>query len=217
MFQYEINQIQNPEIKTLLVKALECAPKATWSRAASSTFKYHPLNEKGGIETVYEHTKRVAAMVRLLTSNECLNGGLEENPLTQDEKDILLAAAVLHDSCKYGLENPETEKYTKFEHPILVANLLPSDNGGYWDRIVETVSSHSGMWNTSKYSEVVLPTPKNRIGVLLHEADWLVSQRNIQYYQYNARKPRTLFSRLREAIVGWWTERKINKGSRKKS
>ena len=225
MFGYEIGtMIKNEEIKALVVKALEKAPEATWNRPASSTIKYHPLNEKGGVETVYQHTKRVVAMAKMLLSNDCFNGNYSyenENefvlgePLTQDDKDILIASAILHDSCKYGFDDPANEKYTKFEHPVLVKELLPSDNGGYWDRIAEAVSSHSGTWNTNKYSDVVLPTPKNKVAILLHQADWLASRKNLVYYPYNAYKPRTLFARLREAIVGWWTDRKINRMNKK--
>lgn len=220
MFSYEINKIiKNEEIREIVKNALAKAPVATWQRPASSTLKYHPLNEKGGIETVYQHSKRAVAMANLLMQDATFTGKCSadenEQELSQDEKDLVIAAAILHDSCKYGLEDAANEKYTKFEHPLLVAQLLPSDNGGYWDRIAELVASHSGGWNTSKYSETVLPLPKTRAAILLHQADYLASRKNLLFYQYNARKPRTLFSRLREAIVGWWTERKIQKIGKK--
>lgn len=206
MFETEITTlIKNQEIRDIVTNALASCFKDVWEKPASSTMKYHPLNEDGGIETVLQHTKRVVLMASMLLENECF---MEGSTLTDDDKDILIASAILHDSCKYGLEAPASEKYTKFEHPILVGKLLPSDNGGYWDRIVEVVSSHSGFWNTNKYSEVTLPTPKTRLQILLHQADWLASRKNVQVY---STCKRSLFARLREAVIGWWNERKLGK------
>ena len=206
MFSKEIELIKNEEVRDLVKQALEKAPKEVWDKPASSTLKYHPLNENGGIETVYQHTQRVVAMVEILLGNGCFTDALHEEPVTQDEKDLLIASAILHDSCKYGM-NPAEEKYTKFEHPILVGQLLSTDNGK-WATISHIVGTHSGFWNTSKYSETVLPTPDSRLEILLHEADYLASRRNIQLYSSNGR---SLFARLKEAVVGWWNERKISK------
>ena len=207
-FEYELSLIKNKEINSIVKEALEKAPEGVWDRPASSTMKYHPLNENGGIETVYQHTQRVVAMAATLLSNPVCVGEADNGGLSEEDRDILIASAILHDSCKYGLDDPANEKYTKFEHPILVSQLLPSDNGGYWDRIGKTVASHSGSWNTSKYSDVELPLPKTLAEKLLHEADYLASRKNIQIYSC---KNRSLFARLREAVAGWWTDRKISR------
>lgn len=213
MFEYELGLIKNEDIKRITKEALEKAPKEVWNRPASSTMKYHPLNERGGIETVYQHTQRVVAIAVIFLGNPVCTGDTNEKGLSSDERDMLIASAILHDSCKYGLDDPANEKYTKFEHPVLVSQLLPSDNGGYWDRICKTVASHSGSWNTSKYSDAELPLPKTRIQFLLHQADYLASRKNIQVYTC---KSRSLVARLREAIAGWWTDRKISKKQKHK-
>lgn len=212
-FDDELSLIKNKEINSIVKEALEKAPEVVWDRPASSTMKYHPLNENGGIETVYQHTQRVVAMAATLLSNPVCVGEADNGGLSEEDRDILIASAILHDSCKYGLDDPAREKYTKFEHPILVSQLLPSDNGGYWDRICKTVASHSGSWNTSKYSDVKLPLPETLAEKLLHEADYLASRKNIQIY---ACKNRSLFARLREAVAGWWTDRKISRKQKPK-
>ena len=53
--------------------------------------------------------------------------------------------------------------------------------------VVACVESHMGKWNTSKYSDVVLPIPSNPIQYMVHLADCISSKKYTSFdYEYFA-------------------------------
>jgi hypothetical protein len=162
-----VRRISTDSIKAWTAVMLSVAPSAFWDKAASSTGKYHKVDENGiGGQVV--HTLRVCAMVDHLVRMDNL-------PVI--ERDILLSSAVLHDICKYGADG-KTE-HTLLEHPLLVDKLrqnslalLPPCE---WDaQIIDTISQHSGRWS----SEPILNPTK--LGKLLHIADFMASRHNVE-------------------------------------
>jgi hypothetical protein len=84
--------IVDPAIKALVKNALKTVPKEFYTDPSSSTGKFHPADEinKGGLVL---HTCRVVAMADHIG---------EYYGVSQQEKDILRAGLILHDSCKGG-------------------------------------------------------------------------------------------------------------------
>ena len=48
------------------------------------------------------------------------------------------------------------------------------------DLIAELIESHSGQWNTSSRSDLVLPLPKSAAQVIIHLCDYLVSRKDVK-------------------------------------
>ena len=95
----EIHCIKNFHLQSLVASYLkEYVPDYFWEIGASSTGKYHPSfsQGKGGL---VRHTKAVVAF-----ANELLRMSPYCN-LTPDEQDAIIAACIIHDTCKYGIED----------------------------------------------------------------------------------------------------------------
>ena len=99
---------------------------------------------------------------------------------TQDEKDLLILALIMHDGLKHGKVK---EKYVRFDHPVLMANYIKEnkDKTTFTDEEIkflsDVISSHMGKWNTNPYSDVVLPIPHNKYQRFVHMCDFLASRK----------------------------------------
>lgn len=142
--------------------------------AASSTGKYHPSFALGDGGLV-RHTKVAVRIAKELFDDESIG-----YMYTDDEKDLIIIGLIMHDGLKHG---KSFEKYTKFDHPILMADFIkdnqeklslsPSDI----QFLSDVISSHMGPWNTNSYSDVILPKPKNKYQRFVHMCDFLASRR----------------------------------------
>lgn len=178
----ELNKIKNERIRSITEKILNGVPLYFWDPniGASSSGKYH-LEINGKVESLIDHTKRVFFIGRLLTSNPIF-----DNILTDDEKDCILSALLLHDSVKRGLDL-ENISHTKFSHPILVRvvakDVLSKEEyeDSFTQLILSNVESHSGPWNVSKYNkdEKPLPLPKTFSQLLCHLCDYIASRKGV--------------------------------------
>lgn len=172
-FKNELDLIQSEKVKNLVKLALIKTNDKFFEVPASSTGKYHPnfASEKGGL---VKHTKVAVLYGNFIINVECSN-------VHDDEKDLVIAALILHDSCKSGV-NFEN-KYTAFTHPLLVEELLINDLKGstleLWKKINKLIVSHMGQWNTSKKDKEVLPKPETKLQKIVHIADYLASRKEI--------------------------------------
>jgi len=88
-------------------------------------------------------------------------------------------ALTLHDGLKKG---EKEEKYTRFDHPLLVSKLILSHaselNMDTYNvrKICSLIESHMGKWNTNKYSKIELPVPRNDLEKYVHRCDYLASR-----------------------------------------
>jgi hypothetical protein len=162
-----LNLIKDSSISAWSASMLDMAPTAFWEKPSSSTGKHHPPdeNQPGGQVT---HTLRVCNVANHLSNML---------DLSENERDILIAAAILHDICKYGLDGKS--EYMNQEHPQLVEKLrddlgifLPPCQ--YTKEIFSTISQHMGRWTIEP-----LPTA-TKLGRLLHVADFIASRDNIE-------------------------------------
>ena len=182
-FDTEFLLMKNNDIKNFLFELLRMAPGYFYSAPSSSTGKHHPAYEftKGGIIL---HTKAVVYFLMQMLELE------EYDEFDERQRDLLIAAAILHDVKKHGL-NPHSE-YTNFEHPRLAAEFILTykDCGVIPEKeivfIADVVKTHMGQWNTngknSKYQS--LEKPKTKAQKLIHLCDYLASREDIDLSKY---------------------------------
>ena len=182
-FSKEFSYMKNNDIKNFLFELLRMAPGYFYSAPSSSTGKHHPAYEftKGGIVL---HTKAVVYFLMQMLELE------EYDEFNERERDLLIAAAILHDSKKHGL-NPYSE-YTNFEHPRIAeqfildykdCGVIPEEEVKF---IADAVKTHMGQWNIngkkSKYEP--LEKPKTKAQKLIHLCDFLASREEVDLSKY---------------------------------
>lgn len=179
VFEKELILIENEKIRSFAIKAIEQMPDYFFSIPASSTGKYHPSYTigDGGL------ARHVRAAVRI--AFELFR--LEEWSFTQDQKDLIIVALLLHDGWKNGM--PENKiSFTVTEHPTIASseikrifwdtNIIPNEQIDY---ICSGISTHMGQWNKNfKSGEEVLEKPKLEHQKFIHLADYLASRKCLE-------------------------------------
>lgn len=165
-----LSLIDSDLVRGIVRDILGSLPTYWWTAPASSSGKYHPafaLGEGGLV--------RHSVAVAFVTNELCVMKNI-----TGLDRDILIAAALVHDGMKQGASNEGG--HTLHEHPILMAGFLYNFGQGsqpcteICERMGHLVASHMGRWTTSKYSSIVLPEPQG-LGEILHEADYTCSRK----------------------------------------
>ena len=178
MFQREINYIKTERYRENIKKLISCLPDYFFEIPASSTGKYHP-NYALGEGGLVRHTK-----VAVRIAYELLNDESIGYQFKTEEKDMILMSLILHDGLKSG--NPK-EKYTRFDHPILMANyvLENKDKLKMSDEEVQLASSviktHMGPWTTDYQGNEILEKPKTKYQNFVHMCDYLASRKAILF------------------------------------
>ena len=173
-FEKESSLIKNEEIRANTEKVLEAVHPEFYVAAASSTGKYHPqyaLGEGG----LLRHTKAAVGIFNSLMGLDMMDY------FDDDIKDYMLAALILHDCCKSGIQ--WDSKYTKHEHPLLAQQLINETLGDcvYSEIVGGLVASHMGQWNTNFRSRIILPIPSTDAARLVHICDYLASRKFLEY------------------------------------
>ena len=173
----ELNMIQDREIRQLAMKYLDKAPDYFWTTPASSTGKYHPsyaLGEGG----LLRHTKACCRIAYELFRNETVQS------FTQEEKDLIIATLLLHDTCKLGVP---AGRYTVTEHPLLIYKVFETldmnDQEQKWaNQIIKMNAGHMGAWCFDyKTKKEVLPKPVAKIERFIHMIDYLGSRKCLEF------------------------------------
>lgn len=175
-FFKEISYIKNEKIKKSLIYMINQLPDYFFMVAAASTGKYHPeyAQGEGGL---LRHTK---AAVRI--GYELLSDPAIGDKYTSDEKDLMLMGLLLHDGLKLGKEE---SKYTKFDHPILMANYIDEEkeNLELTDSertlVMDVIKTHMGPWTSDFNGNEVLERPKTKYQNFVHMCDYLASRKCI--------------------------------------
>lgn len=174
LLEKEINYINNPRYKKSAESLVNLLPDYFFSVPASSTGKYHP-SFAAGDKGLLKHTKVAVRIAKEFFSDESITGAYSNN-----EKDLMILALIMHDGLKSGLEKSE---YTKFEHPLLVCDFIKENkeklelNEKEIEFLCHVISSHMGPWNTNNYSNVVLPKPQSTHQRFVHMCDFLASKK----------------------------------------
>lgn len=184
VFEKEISYIKNERYKNSIKTLIELLPDYFFDVSASSTGKYHPSFAKGNGGLV-RHTKVAVRIAYEMYQDSSITGAYSNN-----EKDLMIIALIMHDGLKHGLKE---DKFTKFEHPILMADFIceNKDKLDFTDKEIEflknVISSHMGPWNTNTYSNVTLPIPDNSRQKFVHMCDFLASRKiiNVEFDSNN--------------------------------
>lgn len=104
---------------------------------------------------------------------------------TSREMDLMRVAGLVHDGRKSGEQSDyERSKFTKFDHPLQMANIIRSYDGQYLNHdelefMAHCIESHMGQWNTDRKSSVVLQKPMDEYQHFVHLADYLASRKDL--------------------------------------
>lgn len=176
IIEYELNYLKIPKIKNACLEVIKLLPDYFFVVPASSTGKYHPdyaLGDGG----LLRHSK---AAIRI--GYELLSDPSIGDKYTEKEKDLMLMALLIHDGLKSGLKQ---EKYTRFDHPLLMADFL-MDNEEVLGLEVEeieflgdVIKTHMGPWTKDYNGNEVLEKPKTKYQNFVHMCDFLASRKCI--------------------------------------
>lgn len=175
IFETELSYVVNPDIRESLEIMIEKIPDYFFHIPASSTGKYHPLYATGD-GGLLRHTKAVVRMAHELF-------GIYKFP--ERTKDLIIMSCLLHDTLKKG---EVEEKYTRFDHPILAAESVKKNKDLLKlslediEFVYGCIASHMGRFNTSEYSDVILPIPKTPEQKFVHMCDYLGSRKVIDIH-----------------------------------
>lgn len=196
-FANEIKWIQNKDIRRFAIEMIAMLPDYFFVIPASSTGKYHPeysLGEGG----LVRHTKSAVLFAKTLLDLEMFDiqwNGDNELPwkvkFTDEERDIIITALLLHDGVKHGLNG---SVHTVSTHPTDMVEFIKSNEkicktimgeSGEEDELLETIcdciASHMGEWNTEyKTKKEILPKPRTAIEKFVHLCDYLASRRFLE-------------------------------------
>ena len=92
----------------------------------------------------------------------------------------MLMALLVHDGLKLGL--PE-ERYTRFDHPILMANYIKDNREEYSlteedaTFMADVIKTHMGPWTKDYNGIEVLEKPKTKYQNFVHMCDLLASKK----------------------------------------
>lgn len=174
-FNKEYEYIKNDKKKNDIKYLVSKLPDYFFEISASSTGKYHP-DFASTSHGLVKHTKVAVRIAKELLDNPGLNN------FTDDEKDIIIMALILHDGCKSGMVK---EKYTRFDHPLIICDLINENrsklslNDDEVDLLTRVISSHMGIWNKDYNGNEVLPIPKDKYQRFVHLCDYLSSKKFI--------------------------------------
>ena len=183
-----LNTFENDDIKDFAIVLLDNLPEYIWSVPASSTGKYHPQYSLG-LGGLMRHQVAVVRFLNFFLELEQYGGGM-----TSRERDLMRVAALIHDGMKSGTQDDYNKsKYTKFNHPILMADVIRSTDGleaSERDFIAHCIESHMGQWCSDKKTGIELPKPKDEYQKLVHLADYLASRKTLTMDFENIEVPR---------------------------
>lgn len=169
--QLVTSKVKDEGIKKFTLACIDDFPNYFWSAPASGSGKYHPPDERieGGL---YLHTKRVVKVVEDLS---------RMHELSYYERDVLISAALLHDSFCKGLDDTPENMMTDAYHALYPTQMFPYKgfSSGFlpervWDDIMACVVSHMGRWSIVKWMDV-----DKKLCNILKTADYIASRSHI--------------------------------------
>lgn len=174
IFNKELNYIKSSRIKNACIEMIKLLPDYFFEVPASSTGKYHPdyALGKGGL---LRHTKAAVRIGYELLTDPCIG-----DKYTEDQKDLMLMGLLLHDGLKSGLTQ---EKYTRFDHPILMADYIMDNEEKLGLEVEEIeflgdiIKTHMGPWTTDYNGVEVLEKPTTKYQNFVHMCDYLASRK----------------------------------------
>ena len=198
-----LSTIVNEDIREFAKVLVDGLPGYIWDVGASSTGKYHPAYSlgEGGL------MRHQIAVVRFL--NYFFELEQYNTKFTSREMDLMRIAGLVHDGRKSGEQaDYEKSKFTKFDHPIQMANVIRSYDGKYLSHdelgfIAHCIESHMGQWSTDRKSSVVLPKPMDEYQHFVHLADYLASRKDLTMAFDNVETPKIAPANVDDYVISF--------------
>lgn len=174
LFESELELIFDPSVREFTRLCIMSAPDYVFLDCpASSTGKYHPISELGPDGTII-HTKKVFTVAYDLCR------GLD----CEYHRDAILAACIIHDLRKQGLER---SGHTTKTHPKLGADLvtevqeatqiLDQEN---FEVIRNAVGYHYGPWSIGEWKKTLKEYTPEELCVYL--SDYIASKKTVEVF-----------------------------------
>ena len=167
-FDREIDLIKDIELQDVVRAYMEeRTPDYFWTDGASSSGKYHPAFSQG-VGGLVRHTKAV-----VMFAEELLR--MSSYAYMSDEhKDYVIAACILHDTMKYGFgATIDKEEYKNHAANAACAFKMFAKECDYTasDFLLGAIRSHMGQWSTNKEDKPFTPIDR-----CVHMADYMASR-----------------------------------------
>lgn len=198
-----LSTIANEDIREFAKVLIEGLPNYIWEVGASSTGKYHPEYSLG-VGGLMRHQIAVVRFLNYFFDLEQYN-----TKFTSREMDLMRVAGLCHDGRKSGEQSDyERSKFTKFDHPLQMANVIRSYDGQYLSHdelefCAHCIESHMGQWSTDKKSKAVLPKPEDVYQHFVHLADYLASRKDLTMAFDIAETPKAVSVNVDEYVIGF--------------
>ena len=198
-----LETIVNDDIREFARVLVEGLPDYIWHVGASSTGKYHPAYSLGD-GGLMRHQIAVVRFLNYFFELEQYN-----TKFTSREMDLMRVAGLVHDGRKSGEQDDYMRsKFTKFDHPIHMANVVRSYDRRYLTHdeiefIAHCIESHMGQWATDRKSSVVLPKPMDEYQHFVHLADYLASRKDLTVAFDNVEVPKSASTNVNDYVIGF--------------
>lgn len=166
-FEREINLIQSEDYRMFIKWYLDNkCPSYFWEIGASSSGKYHPSFSQG-VGGLVRHTKAVVMFAEeLLRMSSYMY-------MSDEHKDFVIMACILHDTCKYGCQEYNKDEYKA--HARNAASLVEECWELYFDYnpsefFLSAIRCHMGQWSERE------DRPFTNIDRCVHMADYMASR-----------------------------------------
>lgn len=189
-FEREIELIQNEEYKSFVREYLdEYVPDYFWEIGASSSGRYHPKFSQGEGGLV-RHTKAVVMFAEeLLRMSSYMY-------MSEEHKDFVIMACILHDTCKYGMRDYEKEEYKNHARnaEVLVDGAWADYFGSQCSEFfLSAIRCHMGQWSERE------DRPFTNIDRCVHMADYMASRNFIDIPQINEEYHNTFIDEMADS------------------
>lgn len=166
-FEREINLIQDEDYRMFVKYYLDnYVPKYFWEIGASSSGKFHPQFSQGEGGLV-RHTKAVVMFAEeLLRMSSYMY-------MSDEHKDYVIMACIVHDTCKYGGEEFDKELYK--DHAVNASVMVDNAWFDYFgvnasEFFLSAIKCHMGQWSERENR------PFTNIDRCVHMADYMASR-----------------------------------------
>ena len=173
-FEREIELIQSEDYRMFVRNYLDnVCPKYFWEIGASSSGKFHPQFSQGEGGLV-RHTKAVVMFAEeLLRMSSYMY-------MSDEHKDYVIMASILHDTCKYGEYKFDKAEYK--DHAKIAEKLVHDAWEQYFgyrpsEFFLSAIRCHMGQWSERE------DRPFTNIDRCVHMADFLASRNFIDIPQ----------------------------------
>lgn len=184
MFDEELNLIKLPRIRRWTEDCLLLAPDYMFEISAADSGFHHPPWALGPGGLV-RHIKAVTMLAHMMSDTFYSQSNAESQEFSRNDGIVsaVLAACILHDSCKYGV--PFDNRMSDL-HPyiprIYFSKVTGSLTKNERDYIFTLIESHMGSYENGSWSPISKLTKdtltSNPAAMIVHTADYLASRDN---------------------------------------